>query len=154
MGLDNWFNIKSRKNETVNFEIAYFRKFYELDSFIRSCAKRVDPEDDYAYEVSLENLKALREELLPTVKILIQIPERLLLKYDENYSYPKKYKLDSEDLAGDDFNPLYSTSYAPGYKAMRLYNAVCVMIDILEDDYYENHPEFGKGYYVEFRSSY
>lgn len=152
MGLDNWFNIKSKKDEKLNFEIAYFRKFFELDTFIRSCGKEI--ETDYKFEVSLENLKALKEELLPTIKILIQIPERLLDKYDNNMNYPKKYKLDSDELAGDDFNPIYSTSYMAGWKAMKLYNAVCVMIDILEDDHFENHPEFSKGYYVEFRSSY
>lgn len=152
MGLDNWFTVKSRKNPDLKFEIAYFRKFFELDTFIRCCGKVI--EDDTVFEVSLENLKALKEELLPTIQVLIQIPERLILKYDENGNYPKKYKLDSEDLAGDDFNPIYSTSFAAGIKAMRLYNAVCVMIDILEDDYFENCPEFSKGYYIEFVSSY
>lgn len=152
MGLDNWFRIKSKKDEKVDFEIAYFRKFFELDTFIRCCGKVI--EDNTVFEVSLENLKALKEELLPTIQILIQIPERLLLKYDDNGNYPKKYKLHSEELVHDEFNPIYSTSFAAGIKAMRLYNAVCVMINILEDDYFENCPEFSRGYYIEFVSSY
>ena len=44
MGLDNWFTVKSRKNPDLKFEIAYFRKFFELDTFIRCCGKVIDLE--------------------------------------------------------------------------------------------------------------
>lgn len=153
MGLDNGFILKSTKDENLKLELAYFRKFFELDTFIRSTAK-AKPDDEDVFEITVEVLKTLKEELYPTVKTLIQIPERLLWKYDEAGDYPKKYKLTSAELAHDDFNPVYSTSWMAGVKAMKLYHAVEVMIDILQDDDYQNMPEFSKGYYIEFYSSY
>ena len=67
----------------------------------------------------------------------------------------KKCKLNDEEMLHDEFNPVTSTSFMPGTKAMRLYNAVCVMIDILQDDDYgEDKYNFSKGYYIEFYSSY
>ena len=133
MGLDAGFQIKKYKpdEETFNvFDIAYFRNFHELDDWIRyNCMEK----SDKTYEVSLEDLKRLKEDLLPIAKILINVPERLMSKYDD-HGYPKKYKLDAEELIHEDFNPITSRSAFAGCKTMKLYNAVCTMIDILEDD--------------------
>lgn len=142
MGLDNGFIIKNKQDSNLKLEIAYFRKFYELDDFISSKSEKID---DFNYKVSYEVLKELKEELQPTIRVLIQIPERLLHKYDEAMNYPKKYKLESDELIHDEFNPVMSQSAFAGWKALRLYNAVCVMIDLLNDN---------EDYYIEFYSSY
>ena len=103
------------------------------------------PTDDKTnFEIPIKALNDLKEELLPTVRVLIQIPERLLGKYD-NSTYPKKNNLDSDELIHDEFNPITSRSAFAGWKALRLYNAVCVMIDLLNDN---------EDYYIECYSSY
>lgn len=142
MGLDNGFILKNKKDSNLNLEIAYFRKFFELDDYISMCCPLTD--DKTNFEVPLKVLKDLKEELLPTVRVLIQIPERLLGKYDDS-TYPKKYNLDSDELIHDEFNPITSRSAFAGWKALRLYNAVCVMIDLLNDN---------EDYYIECYSSY
>ena len=141
MGLDNGFLIKKENDSNFKLEIAYFRKFYELNDFISS---RCDKVNDFYYKVGYGVLEELKEELLPTIQVLIQIPERLIHRYDDS-TYPKKYKLDSDELISDEFNPITSTSAFAGWKALRLYNAVCVMIDLLNDN---------ENYYIEFYSSY
>ena len=141
MGLDNGFLIKKENDSNFKLEIAYFRKFYELDDFIRSRSEKIN---DLLFKVDYEVLKELKEELQPTINVLIQIPERLLHKYDDSVS-PKKYKLDSDDLIHDEFNPVTTSSAFAGWKAIKLYTAVCTMINFLDDN---------KGYYIEFYSSY
>ena len=141
MGLDNGFLIKKENDSNFKLEIAYFRKFYELDDFIRSRSENIN---DFLFKVDYEVLKELKEELQPTINVLIQIPERLLHKYDDSV-YPKKYKLDSDDLIHDEFNPVTTSSMFAGWKAIKLYNAVCTMINFLDDN---------NGYYIEFYSSY
>ena len=141
MGLDNGFLIKKENDSNFKLEIAYFRKFYELDDFIRSRSEKIN---DLLFKVDYEVLKELKEELQPTINVLIQIPERLLHKYDDSVS-PKKYKLDSDDLIHDEFNPVTTSSEFAGCKAIKLYTAVCTMINFLDDN---------KGYYIEFYSSY
>lgn len=141
MGLDNGFLIKKENDSNFKLEIAYFRKFYELDDFIRSRSEKIN---DFLFKVDYELLKELKEELQPTINVLIQIPERLLHKYDDSV-YPKKYKLDSDDLIHDEFNPVTTSSAFAGWKAIKLYTAVCTMINFLDDN---------KGYYIEFYSSY
>lgn len=141
MGLDNGFLIKKENDSNFKLEIAYFRNFYELDDFIRSRSEKIN---DLLFKVDYEVLKELKEELQPTINVLIQIPERLLHKYDDSV-YPKKYKLDSDDLIHDEFNPVTTSSAFAGWKAIKLYTAVCTMINFLDDN---------KGYYIEFYSSY
>ena len=141
MGLDNGFLIKKENDSNFKLEIAYFRKFYELDDFIRSRSEKIN---DLLFKVDYEVLKELKEELQPTINVLIQIPERLLHKYDDSVC-PKKYKLDSDDLIHDEFNPVTTSSAFAGWKAIKLYTAVCTMINFLDDN---------KGYYIEFYSSY
>ena len=141
MGLDNGFLIKKENDGNFKLEIDYFRKFYELDDFIRSRSEKIN---DLLFKVDYEVLKELKEELQPTINVLIQIPERLLHKYDDSV-YPKKYKLDSDDLIHDEFNPVTTSSAFAGWKAIKLYTAVCTMINFLDDN---------KGYYIEFYSSY
>ena len=141
MGLDNGFLIKKENDSNFKLEIAYFRKFYELDDFIRSRSEKIN---DLLFKVDYEVLKELKEELQPTINVLIHIPERLLHKYDDSV-YPKKYKLDSDDLIHDEFNPVTTSSAFAGWKAIKLYTAVCTMINFLDDN---------KGYYIEFYSSY
>ena len=79
MGLDNGFLIKKENDSNFKLEIAYFRKFYELDDFIRSRSEKIN---DLLFKVDYEVLKELKEELQPTINVLIQIPERLLHKYE------------------------------------------------------------------------
>lgn len=141
MGLDNGFIIKKENDNNFKLEIAYFRKFYELNDFIILKSEQID---DFRFKVDYEVLKELKEELQPTINVLIQIPERLLHKYDES-SYPSKYNLDSDELIRDEFNPVTSSSMFAGWKAIKLYNAVCTMINFLDDN---------DGYYIEFYSSY
>ena len=86
MGLDNGFLIKKENDSNFKLEIAYFRKFYELDDFIRSRSEKIN---DFLFKIDYELLKELKEELQPTINVLIQIPERLLHKYDDSV-YPKK----------------------------------------------------------------
>ena len=140
MGLDNGFLIKKENDSNFKLEIAYFRNFYELDDFIKSICKKIN---DFKYKIDYEDLKELKEELIPTIQVLIQIPERLLHKYDDS-SYPKKYKLDSDELISDEFNPITSTSAFAGWKTIKLYNAVCTMLNFLDDN---------EDYYIEFYSS-
>lgn len=141
MGLDNGFLIKKENDSNFKLEIAYFRKFYELNDFISSRCKKIN---DFKYKIDYEDLKELKEELQPTINVLIQIPERLLHKYDDSMNFPKKYNLDSDELIHDEFNPVTTSSMFAGWKAIKLYNAVCTMLNFLDDN---------EGYYIEFYSS-
>lgn len=136
MGLNAGFTLRSHNAEkevTNKVEIAYFSKFHELDSWIRyNCMQKA--EDENLYDVTLEDLKILKEDLLPIARVLINVPERMMSKYDDRGSYPKKYKLDDEELICEDFNPLTSRSSFAGTKVMKLYNLVCTLINLLEDD--------------------
>ena len=146
MGLDAGFNIKNDSTK-LNFNIAYFRNFHELDDWIKhSCVSKIN-DNGILYEVTLEDLKRLKEDLLPIVQVLVTIPERLLSKYDDA-KYPKKYKLDSDKLIIEEFNPIMSRSAFAGRKTVKLYNAVCTMIDILNDDMTNGEL------YIEYWSSY
>lgn len=146
MGLDAGFNIKYDENN-LDFNIAYFRNFHELDDWIKhNCVSKIK-ESDVLYEVTLDDLKRLKEELLPIAQVLITIPDRLLSKFDEG-KYPKKYKLDSNELIIEEFNPIISRSAFAGRKTVKLYNAVCTMIDILNDDMTNGEL------YIEYWSSY
>ena len=142
MGLDNGFIIR-RKGDDIKdcVRIAYFRKFYELDSFIRQHCKEI--EDD-VFNVTLGDLHALESELEPITDVLTRIPTRLIGKYDD-YGYPKKYKFDSIELTDERFNPIGSQSAFAGYKTMRLYHSVKTMIDFLG---------FNPDYEIVFYSSY
>lgn len=146
MGLDNGFVIKSKKDNT-EVEIAYFRKFFELDDFIADNSKlpASGTPGYYVYNIDLDILKSLLEELYPTIQVLIKIPSRLINKYDE-YGYPNKYGLNKEEFIGDIFNPITSRSSFAGAKALRLYSAVDTMISFLADSLNED-------YYIEFYSS-
>lgn len=146
MGLDNGFIIKKKSDPNFELEIAYFRKFFELDDFIARRATKVVDDWEHLYKINYDVLKDLKEELLPTIQVLIGIPERSISKYDDN-TYPKKYKLDSDELISDEFNPITSRSAFAGLKAMRLYNAVCTMMEFLINNDYSDE------YYIEFYSS-
>ena len=126
MGLDNGFCIykKGFKNSgDEHIEIAYFRKFYELDSFIRDTCTTIGSDFEDAFIVSVCDLLKLQAELEPIMKVLNKIPMRLIDKYDEN-GYPQKYKFDSVELSDERFNPTESSSSFAGYKTVKLYHAV------------------------------
>lgn len=130
MGMEHGFVIKHKNNKDFNFEFAWFTNFHELHKWIKyNCIEKTEG----VYEVTYEDLKMLKEDLLPIAKILMQIPERVLPKYDD-HCYPKKYKLDDEELIHEEFNPIISGSSYSGVKTLRLYHAVVMMMDILSED--------------------
>ena len=130
MGMEHGFIIKNKNNKDFNFEFAWFTNFHELHKWIKyNCVEM----DEQTYEVTYEDLKLLKEDLLPIAQVLIQIPERKLPQYDD-HGYPKKYKLDNDELITEEFNPITSTSSYGGVKTLRLYHAVCMMMDILSED--------------------
>ena len=141
--MSQYLSIKNREDDNLDITLVVFSNFQELHNFIRfNCVQK----DEHTYDVALEDLKILKEELLPIAKILINIPERLLGKFDD-HGYPKKYKLNDEELIHEDFNPITSQSAYAGCKTMKLYDVVCAMIHFLEDDLSDN-------FYIEYCCSY
>lgn len=130
MGMENGFTIKNKNEPKFEFCFAWFTNFHELHNWIKyNCVKK----DEQTYAVTYEDLKLLKEDLLPIAQVLIQIPERKIPQYDD-HGYPKKYKLDNDELITEEFNPIISTSSYGGVKTLRLYYAVCMMMDILSED--------------------
>ena len=150
MGLDNGFCIKRKNEEGYGLEIFHVQNFNTLDKWIRWECKSIKDEDAgiALYNVTWENLKSLKEDLLPIAQVLIQIPGRLLGKYDD-HGYPKKYKLEGDELIHEEFNPITSGSSYAGIKTLKLYHAVCTMMDFLVDHEYDTEP-----YQIIFYSSY
>ena len=151
MGLNSFFYLKSRKDPKFEVVISYYRKFFELDEYVRGCAPIAKDENgefkDNVFDIDYEFLRGLKAELQPVVDILNRIPERLIHKYDDHNHYPDKYKLNSEELIVEDFNPIMSGSAFAGSKTLRLYYFVRWALDFMDDQDYKDE------YYIEYISS-
>lgn len=142
MGLDNGFCIRSKKHpELAEIEFGYFRKFYELDDWIRfNCepaddASENDIHDNYLYLVTEEDAIRLRDTIEPIVEKLMSLGVTHVAYYDE-YGYPDEFK---SLFYGNDFDPFSTKSYLCGVKLCRLYYVMNNIIEICElndDDVY------------------
>lgn len=143
MGLDNGFILRSNKSEEVQAEVAYFRKYYELDDWILSHCH--DTYQDYKYEriVTRTDLEALLKEIEPIAEELNKYTYNQLSFYDDN-EYPQEIR---EKFYNDDFAPFDTRSFAAGNKLVKLYRNILNMIEILE----HNHD---KDLFLTFYSSF
>lgn len=142
MGLDNGFILKNDKLD-ISIELAYFRKYFELDDYVRCHATR-KPEEEEIYLIDLDFLTSLQNQITPIYEQLVKIPTPLIAKYDDS-GYPEKY---DKYFYGNDFNPRDSGSAFAGAKLMRLYRRVDTMIELFEN----RLPS--EDWYIEFYSSY
>lgn len=130
MGLDNGFTLRSRANpEEEIANIAYFRKYYELDDWMRLHCKKRDKNEEFEWEVTLEDLEDLRRYIETVAKEVIKLDQKDLDYYD-NYGYDES--LGRQLCLSNDFCPVDSKSMFPGTKLIRLYHAVNVMCEILD----------------------
>lgn len=143
MGLDNGFIIK-HNSTGISCDIAYFRKYYELDTWVRQNCKS-KAEDIYA--ITEENIKDLQSYIKPIYDILIKIDDGLLNKFDDTV-YNKSTVTKIEAVAyNNEFNPLSTQSSFAGHKLIHLYQSLCQMLEIIELD---EHQDWS----IEFYSSY
>ena len=142
MGLDNGFIIKH--NTGVSCDIAYFRNYYELDTWIRQNCKSNNNE---IYAITKENIKDLQSYIKPIYDILIKIDDGLLSKFEDTV-YNKSTVAKIEAVAyNNEFSPLSTQSSFAGHKLIHLYQSLCQMLEIIELD---EHQDWS----IEFYSSY
>lgn len=142
MGLDNGFELRERGNPSLNIEVAYFRKYYELDDWVRRNARRLDGDGEY-FEITKSDLNKLLEEISPIVEIIGRYTYEKIAYFDDT-GYPQCLV---EKFYTKDFDPTSSQSAFAGNKLMRLYRSVLCMLEILDIN-----P--GNDYYYRFYSSY
>lgn len=127
MGLDNGFIARSKKDCSIEIELLYFRKYYELDRWVKNHCKPVVPDDDSLYYIIMDDIIKLQHEIQNLYLPLSQKTKNEILYYDD-FGYP-------EELVAlfyeNDFNPVKSKSYAAGYKLVSLYNGLDVMLNIM-----------------------
>lgn len=141
MGLDNGFELRNKNAQVTYdlkygfpFEIGYFRKYYELDDFMRSHCKRVDQNSDYEYVVTYDALKQVRDNIEPIYMVLITMSDAELdLLEDEGLSAVKR--VENEPALKNEDNPFSvvhsSSAFATG-KLIRLYHVVNVLMDCID----------------------
>ena len=131
MGLDNGFILRHTESK-VECEIAYFRKYYELDTWIKQNAKSVD--EDYEYYIDKNVLESLMNYIKPIYNILILVESGLIRKYD-NEGYSKSLIKKLEAVAYDNpFSPISSQSSFAGWKLIHLYQSIYQLIEIIDLD--------------------
>lgn len=145
MGLDNGFIIK-HNNTGASCDIAYFRKYYELDTWIRhNCEETYEGSEQF--KITTESLDKLKNYIKPVYDVLIKVDEGLISKYDsEGYKSTVKARLDGNAYTNE-FNPVNSQSEFAGWKLVHLYQSLCQMLEIIELN--EHHD-----WLIEFYSSY
>lgn len=125
MGLDNGFVIRSTDYPDLGIHIAYFRKYYELDTWMmREC----NHTSEYEVSVSKNDVEKLIKTITPIVEELFKLGITKVGYYDEN-GYPKKYNL---EFYNNDFNPVDSPSFMAGVKLCNLYYALQNIYDVLD----------------------
>ncbi len=145
MGLDNGFIIK-HKETGAECEIAYFRKYYELNCWVSQHCKRTENILEH-YEISIDNLHDLRFYIEPVYNILIKLESGLVSKYDDE-GYPAEVASGIEAVAyGNEFVPSNSQSTFAGAKLIHLYQSLSALIEIYEND-------FSHDWLIEFYSSF
>lgn len=125
MGLDNGFILHTKSGDTV--EIAYFRKYYELDRWVNQYIEPVDS-NRTLFNITKENLEELERELAPTILTLDKLPMTDINYYDD-CGYPEEY---IRAMYGQRFDPVDSTSAFAGAKAVRLYHRVLMMLALFD----------------------
>lgn len=129
MGLDNGFILKSRKNPEMAIEMAYFRKYYELNHLALWAGNQIEG-DEYNVEFNEEMLMTfLNAEVKPVYEVINKLPGRIEY-YDEN-GYGKDVSCSCYGYA---LNPATSQSYAAGYKLIKLYHNLVTMIETLQNN--------------------
>lgn len=132
MGLDNGFELRSKKNPYLIINLEQFRKYYELNTW---CMGNCNHIEDYLVTISKNDVKNLKQEVEPVALELLKIEQSKLLYYDEN-GYPKKYEM---SFYGNNFSPICTETYLPGTKLCKLYFSLLSIESILnsnEDDIY------------------
>ena len=124
MGLDNGFVLRFKDNPSYEVELAYFRKYYELDEYF--------PNQGEDVIVSKEDLVKLQLYIEPIYKLLKSLPKYIVEDYD-NMGYPETGRWRA--FENNDFTPLCSQSAFAGIKLMRLYERLDGIIEILENDF-------------------
>lgn len=133
MGLDNNFTLKDNNSK---IDIGYFHNFYELNDFIRLNCEETE-KGSCIYKITKKVLEELRDELEPIYKSLIKLDRKNIASYDLYEAYPKRAKLERDEIENNNFNPLYSKSFYCGNKVLRLYPLVETLINNYKDDFIE-----------------
>ena len=142
MGLDQFIEHKKAGNDVL---LLYFRKYYELDEWVRAnCSPLGDSND--IFKITSDDLKELRHELERVFTVIKALP--LIAIVDENYDLTKK-QFEIVRLVNDsNFLPIGSTSWNSGNKFLKLYYG----LETLEDELlYANEND---EHYLKYTSSY
>ena len=130
MGLDNGFILRHTESK-VECEIAYFRKYYELDTWINQNAKSIDEKTDYEYYIDKNVLESLQNYIKPIYDVLILVEPGLISKYDDE-GYPKSLIKKLEAVAyNNPFNPISSESSFAGHKLIHLYQSIMQILEMI-----------------------
>lgn len=152
MGLDNGFILKHPDHTDLGCEIAYFRNYYELDSWVRCNCEETCKGSEW-FKITLESIKELSNYIKPVYDVLIKVDDGLISKYDdEGYKSTVKARLDGNAYTNE-FNPTNSQSSFAGHKLIHLYQSILSMIEILDIQKLKD-DEKDKRWFIEFYSSY
>lgn len=135
MGLDNGFILRHNESK-VECEIAYFRKYYELDTWIRQNTEHTEPDElgNWVWKIDKNALESLKNYIKPIYDVLILVESGLINKYDDE-GYPKSLIKKLEAVAYDNsFNPISSESSFAGCKLIHLYQSITQMLEIIDNN--------------------
>ena len=152
MGLDNGFVLKHKEHKEIKCDLSYFRKYYELDGWVRNNCEATYEGSDW-FKITAESLDKLKNYIKPVYDVLIKVDEGLISKYDsEGYKSTVKARLVGNAYTNE-FNPVNSQSEFAGWKLVHLYQSILSMIEILDAQKLKDDEE-DKNWSIEFYSSY
>lgn len=126
MGMENSFKVKTKYNEVL---INWWSNFISLHNYIRD---NFDGKvDDTTYNCSVKDLKLLKVNLETVYKELLNIGEEGVCFYDTE-EYPASMERVLPLVSNYYFRPVRDCN---GFKIMKLYNTVTILIDILNSDF-------------------
>ena len=138
MGLDNGFVLRSKSNQNLSIEIASFRNYYELNSWM--CHRCVEF-DDPSFAVPDDVLIELEQDIENIARELLKLSDSQIDYYEDN-GWPQELE---EKFYGKEFDPTHSHSAFAPHKLVRLYRTVLCIREILENN---------SGMHITFYSSY
>lgn len=137
MGLDNGFVLRSNSSQTLSIEIASFRKYYELNSWM---CRHCNEFDNSSFAVPNDVLIELEQDIENIARELLKLSDSQIDYYEDN-GWPQELE---EKFYGREFDPICSHSAFAPHKLVRLYRTVLCIRDILENN---------SGVYITFYSS-
>lgn len=116
MGLDNGFVLRNKKNNCT-VELAYFRKFYQLDDYVRFNADGDSHNEEYI--IDRKFLVELRDYLTPVCTALMAVYDKI--DYYDIEGYPKEFDAKFYCNSFNPVDPEGRYSNFMGSKTLQLY---------------------------------